>query len=297
MIKRTVFFSTPGKLSISNRLLCWESQERGKATMPLEDIGFMVIESQQILITSYCLNAIAENGIALVVCDGSHTPSAQLLPYTANTLTQKYVTAQVEATDALKARLWRQTVRQKIKNQASCLKHLKLPYIRMNEIAKTIKSDDAENAEAVAARYYFKQLAQLEDNYLRGNDELAINSALNYGYAIIRAAVARALIGSGLMCIFGIHHANQYNAFGLADDIMEPYRPFVDELVFSDVETFRKGELDMPKKAILLGMLAMDVKIGNEKRPLMTSLSYTTASLVRCFLKEESEISFPEFVK
>ncbi len=300
MLKRTLFFGSPGRLFIEHSLLAYESGNtedlREKRAFPLEDIGFIVLESLQITVTAACLNALAEENVAVMVCNASHMPSAMLQPFAGHTLTQRHTEAQLRATDAVKARLWRQTVKAKILNQADCLARLGLPDRRLRVLAGSVKAGDAENAEAVAARYYFQQLAGTED-FLRSRDGVPPNHALNYGYAILRAAVARALTGSGLLCVAGIHHSNQYNPFGLADDIMEPYRPFVDETVFSAYDSFAVPELGKPQKAQLLRLLTADVMLGREKRPLMNAVSYTSASLVRCFLKEENEIRYPEFVK
>ena len=239
-------------------------------------------------------DVLAQANVAVIVCDDSHMPVAVFQPYAGNSLTQRTTAAQLEASEALKGRLWRQTVAAKITNQAQCLARLGLPETRLRVLAGSVQNADPENVEGVAARVYFQLLAG-EGDFTRGREGIPPNHALNYGYAILRAAVARALIGSGLLCVAGIHHANQYNPFGLADDVMEPYRPFVDEIVFSDRDFFAVPELGKAQKAKLLGVLACDVLIGAERRPLMNALSYTTASLVRCFRKEEKQIRYPEF--
>lgn len=298
MLKRTLFFSSPGRLFLENSLLTYEAGKQGtppeKHRFPVEDIGFVVLESQQITVTTACLNVLAQANVAVIVCDDSHMPVAAFQPYAGNSLTQRTTAAQLEASEALKGRLWRQTVAAKITNQAQCLARLGLPETRLRVLAGSVQNADPENVEGVAARVYFQLLAG-EGDFTRGREGIPPNHALNYGYAILRAAVARALIGSGLLCVAGIHHANQYNPFGLADDVMEPYRPFVDEIVFTDRDFFAVPELGKAQKAKLLGVLACDVLIGAERRPLMNALSYTTASLVRCFRKEEKQIRYPEF--
>lgn len=300
MLKRTLFFGSPGRLFLEHSLLAYEMRNANnvpeKRTFPLEDLGFIVLESLQLAVTTACLNALAQENIAVVICDDAHMPSAMLQPFSGNTLSQRHTEAQLRATEALKARLWRQTVKAKISNQAECLKRLGLPDQRLRVLAESVKAGDADNAEAVAARYYFQQLSGTE-MFSRNRDGEPPNSALNYGYAILRAAVARALTGSGLLCVAGIHHSNQYNAFGLADDIMEPFRPFVDEMVFSSRDFFAVPELEKAQKAQLLQLLTADVMSGAERRPLLNSISFTSASLVRCFLREETVIKYPEFVK
>ncbi len=296
MLKRTLFFSSSGKLYIKNSLLWYEPGDPAaeKRSFPIEDIGFIVIENQQMLITSYALNALAENNTAVIICDSVHLPSAQLLPYSANTLCNSVVSAQLAATDALRGRLWKQTIQAKLKNQAVCLKKLDLEYKKLTALADKVKNGDPANAEAVGARFYFKQLGLSED-FTRERYGEPPNNALNYGYAVLRAAMARAIVGSGMLCICGVHHCNQYNAFTLADDIMEPYRPFIDETIFSERKFFSAEDLTREQKAKLLQLLTMDVKINGERRPLFNALSYTTASLAKCFLKESKEISYPEF--
>ena len=300
MLKRTLFFGSPGRLFLEHSLLAYEMRNVNnvpeKRTFPLEELGFIVLESLQLSVTTACLNALAKENIAVIVCDHAHMPSAMLQPFTGNTLAQRHTEAQLRATDALKARFWRQTVKAKITNQAECLKRLGLPDQRLRVLAESVKAGDADNAEAVAARYYFQRLSGAE-TFSRSRNGDPPNSALNYGYAILRAAVARALTGSGLLCVAGIHHSNQYNPFGLADDIMEPFRLFVDEMVFSSRDFFVIPELGKAQKAQLLQLLTADVISGTEKRPLLNSISYTTASLVRCFLREETVIKYPEFVK
>lgn len=296
MLKRTLFFSTGGKLSIKDGLLWYESGDSavGKHSFAIEDIGFIVVESQQMLITSYALNALVENNVAVIICDASHIPSGQLMPYSAHTLSSAVVSSQLSASDALRGRLWKQTVQAKLKNQAECLKKLNLEYKTLSVLSREVKNEDIGNKEAVGARFYFKQLG-ISGEFLRDRYGAAPNNALNYGYAVLRAATARAIVGSGMLCISGIHHCNQYNAFALADDIMEPYRPFADEAVFSKRDFFNTEDLHKEHKAELLRLLTMDVKINGDRRPLANALSYTTASLAKCFLKEEKEIVYPEF--
>ncbi|MBQ7392837.1 MAG: type II CRISPR-associated endonuclease Cas1 [Lentisphaeria bacterium] len=296
MLKRTLFFSTGGNLSIKENLLRYESIDSvvGKHTFAIEDIGFIVIESQQMQITSYALNMLVENNVAIIICDASHMPSGQLVPYSANSLSAAVISSQLTASNALRGRLWKQTIQAKLKNQAKCLKRLNLEYKNIEVLSRAVKNEDRDNKEATGARFYFKQLGIME-NFSRDRYGLPPNNALNYGYAILRAATARAIVGSGMLCINGIHHCNQYNAFALADDIMEPYRPFVDEVIFENRNFFCTDELRRDHKAKLLHLLTRDILISGERRPLANALSYTTASLAKCFLKKEKEIIYPEF--
>ena len=298
MLKRTLFFGSPGRLSVKNDQLCYEPREPGEGppfrTFPLEDLGCVLVESMQMNLTSFCINALAENNVALLFCGSTHMPSAQILPFSGNSLTGRNTAAQLDSTPALKGRLRKQTVQAKIMNQAGCLASLGIEDKKLHILAGKTRSGDLENSEAVAARHYFKLLG-IDSPFLREREGEPPNNALNYGYAILRAACARALTGSGLFCCVGIHHSNQYNAFALADDIMEPYRPFVDEMVFSEREFFSVPELRREHKARLLQILVRDVQIKEERRPLSNVLAFTSASLVRCFLRAENTIVFPGF--
>jgi len=299
MLKRTLCFSNRGFLRCASQQLVYETEvdgEKQARTFPIEDLGFVVIETSQVTLTAYALQALAANNTAVVFCDASCMPSAVLQPLMMHSTAQKHVQAQLEATEALKNRLWRQTIQAKIRNQATLLaKSNKNASLRLMNLADQVKNGDPGNCEAQAARIYFSS-HDLGPTFRRDPDGVMPNAALNYGYAILRAATARALVGSGLVCIVGIHHHNQYNSFVLADDIMEPYRPFVDDIVLSQLELFVSSQtLTQPMKAALLGTLTTDVMIETMRRPLMNTLSYTTASLVRCFTKEEKEIHYPEF--
>ena len=299
MLKRTLCFSNRGFLRCDNQQLIYEMEvadEKQTRSFPIEDLGFVVIETPQVTLTSYALQSLAANNTAVIFCDTTCMPSAVLQPLMMHSIAQKHAQAQLEATEALKNRLWRQTIQAKIRNQATLLaKTDKRASQKLMVLADQVKNGDPENCEAQAARLYFSS-HDLGPTFRRDPDGVMPNAALNYGYAILRAATARALVGSGLICMAGIHHHNQYNSFVLADDIMEPYRPFVDDIVFSQLELFVSSTtLTQPMKAALLGTLTTDVMIDTMRRPLMNALSYTTASLVRCFMKEEKEIRFPGF--
>ena len=299
MLKRTLFFESPGHLSLVDRQLCFAARGAGiesvKKTVPAEDIGMIVIENRQITFTAALMQALIENNSIVVFCDERHLPAAYCAAFTGNATASRVVRAQLSATEAFKNRLWQQTVSAKIRNQAQVLAHRGVDGTdRLERIAANVKSGDPENAEGVAARFYFSAVAAMP-GFTRAPNGAMPNSALNYGYAIIRAAMARALVGSGLLCVAGIHHHNQYDPFCLADDIMEPYRPFVDEEVFGSPEAFSGEEMTRDMKRRLLALLAADVEINGMKRPLQNAMSYTTASLARCLLKESKDIDYPRF--
>lgn len=299
MIARTLSFGSPGRLFVRDEQLVYEDKNNERRTFPIEDLGFVLIESEQITLSATCLRKLAESNVATIICNATHTPSAQLFPFAAHSTSQETVSAQLAASDAVQGRLWRQIVRQKILNQASLLELLNAPSEgrRLRTLANEVKNRDPANCEAQAARVYFQTL--MPPHVIRDPDGAWPNAPLNYGYAILRAAVARALVGSGLLCLKGIHHHNRYNPFCLADDIMEPYRPFVDQYVLGKVKPFDVPlqELTQPMRARLLQMLTCDVKMGNLKRPLMVALSYTTASLSRYYRGETDKLVLPSFLE
>lgn len=297
MIARTLSFSSPGKLSAHLNQLVYEGEGGVHRAFPIEDLGFVIIETGQMVVTTHCLQLLAEANVALVVCDATHTPSAQMLPFAGHTTMQETFGAQLTTTEAVQGRLWRQLVRAKIRNQAALLQKLGKPqFKRLEGMADEVKNHDPANLEAQTARIYFQTLAPTK-GFVRSRDGGWPNAALNYGYGVLRAAVARALVGSGLVCLHGIHHHNRYNPFCLADDMMEPYRPFVDQYVFGGNPLFSTAtsELTRDMKACLLQMLTCDVRTGTCKRPLMVALSYTTASLAKVYLGEAKELVLPLF--
>ena len=300
MLAKTLSFGSPGKLSIKYSQLVYDGADGLHRTFPIEDIGFIIVETGQVTITASCIQSLAESNVALVICDVSHMPSAQLLPFAAHSTTQETTSAQFDATDAVQGRLWRQIVRAKIINQSALLERLGHDSMarRLRNMADDVKNRDPENMEAQAARIYFGELAPSPD-FTRDREGSWPNAALNYGYAILRAAVARALVGSGLNCLRGIHHHNRYNSFALADDVMEPYRPFVDQYVLGKVRPFDvpSEELTREMRARLLEMLTCDVRLGEVKRPLSVAITFTTASLARYYLGKTDSLTLPEFIK
>lgn len=298
MIARTLSFSSPGKLFAKDAQLVYEGEDGVRRSFPIEDLGFVILETGLMTVSSHCIRQLADANVALVVCDATHTPSAQMLPFAAHTTTQETVAAQLGATAAVQGRLWRQVVRAKILNQSELLRRLGFDASRrLRAMADEVKNYDAENVEAQAARIYFRALAP-DPGFVRAREGTWPNPALNYGYGVLRAAVARALVGSGLTCFRGVHHHNRYNAFCLADDMMEPYRPFVDQYVFGHVPPFnvQATELTRGMKARLLQMLTCDVKTGDLKRPLMVALTYTTASLAKYYLGKTDHLVLPSFL-
>lgn len=310
MIKRTLYFGNPSYLSIKNAqltirlpevekndLLPTEFKRDALATIPVEDIGIVVIDNPQITLTSGLLQALQENNVAVIICDYRHMPQSLLLPIEGNSIQQERYYAQLAASEPLKKQLWQQTIIQKIKNQAGALNNLKLNSDYLAPLHKNVKSGDSDNCEATAAVYYWQTIFKHVTGFRRLTEPESIppNNFLNYGYAILRGTMARSIVCAGLLPTLGIFHCNRYNAFCLADDLMEPYRPYVDEIVHGMVEEFGQVfEMQKEHKAVLLKIPAMDVFIDGEKSPLMTATHRTAVSLVKCFAGEQRKLLYPE---
>jgi CRISPR-associated protein Cas1 len=295
MLKKTLFFGNPFHIASSLNQMKFTNKTTGEEkTLPVEDLGFVVFEHPQITFTQGIMRLLAENKVAVVFCDDKYHPSSILLHLDGNLLQTKRFRSQLDASEPLKKKLWQQTIEQKLKNQGNLLYANKGDGEAILYKAKQVKSGDTSNEEAKGAAIYWKRLFGKQFNRERFGE--APNSLLNYGYAILRAATARALSGSGLHPTLGIHHKNQFNSFCLADDIMEPYRPFVDQMVLDfNNENQMVNELDKDLKAHLLSLLSMDVEINGKRSPLMVALSQTTASLAECFAGEKRKIKYPEF--
>lgn len=298
MIKRTLFFGRPVYLSTGNEQLvaAYPDETQPDRTAAIEDLGFVVLENPQITITNGLLMKLVQNKTAVITCDKQHLPCGFLQPLVGHTEQTERMRHQLNASVPLKKQLWQQTVQVKIENQAGHLLLQGKNVLKLKRWAKEVKSGDAQNHEAYAAAYYFQELFSNLEGFSRNQKGVAPNNLLNYGYAILRAVTARALVSSGLLPSVGIFHRNKYNAFCLADDIMEPYRPFVDALVYGIVATgCQIEELNTVLKTELLGIPAMDVVIDGKKSPLMNAMSRTTNSLYDCFYGSSRRILYPEF--
>lgn len=265
-------------------------------TIPIEDIGVVVLDNKRITLTTGAMEALLENNCAVITCDDKSMPVGLMLPLCGNTLQSERFRNQIDASLPLKKQLWQQTVRQKILNQATVLAYSTGNIARNMQVwANDIKSGDSENMEARAAAFYWKNIFPDIPTFVRGREGEPPNNILNYGYAILRACVARGLVGSGLLPTLGIHHHNRYNAYCLADDIMEPYRPFVDQLVVDIVrQNYNISELTRDLKAKLLAIPSLDVVIDGKRSPLMIAVGLTTASLAKCFNGEARKLVYPE---
>lgn len=309
MIKRTLCFSNPIYLSLRNAQLVLHIPEvennktlpeaikkEAERTIPIEDIGVVVLDNRRITITSGAMEALLENNCAVITCNQKSMPVGLLLPLCGNTTQNERFRSQLEASLPLRKQLWQQTIKQKILNQEHVL--------RINTAQETncmrvwsndVRSRDPDNLEARAAAYYWKNVFTTYPNFVRDREGTPPNNLLNYGYAILRAIIARALVGSGLLPTLGIHHHNRYNAYCLADDIMEPYRPYVDQLVLDIIQcNLEISDITRDLKMQLLGIPMLDVVINGKRSPLMIAAQQTTASLAKCFAGECKRISYPE---
>lgn len=338
MIKKTLYFGSPAYLSCKNEQLvidfrpeqieinfvdCSETETYKKydhrvrgdlsKTIPIEDIGVIIIDHWGITLSHFLLASLLENNTAVITCSKNHMPTGLLLNLDSNTLQGEKFRNQIEASEPLKKQLWQQTIHAKIKNQAELLKYKPInstpvrnaPPLpkgegfinvdNMHKWAKEVKSGDSENHEARAAAYYWKVIFSDNLDFYRSRTGPPPNNLLNYGYAILRAITARSLAGSGLLPTLGIHHHNKYNAYSLADDIMEPFRPFVDKIVCEITNYGTEPEELTPKiKKLLLEITSSDIFIDGEKSPLMVGMQRTTASLSRCFAGSQKKILYPE---
>lgn len=297
MIKQTLAFMNPAYLSLkAGQLVIDTKSDKGILTRPIEDIGLLVLESHCVTVTTALLSALLDNNVAVMVCDTRHLPTGLLLSINGNTLTTERARFQINASRPLCKQLWQQTVTAKILNQRNVLRNSCEQEIEcMSQWARSVRSGDPENIEARAAIFYWKNLIPGRPDYQRGNDDEPINSLLNYGYAILRAIMARAAVGSGLLPQIGLFHSNKYNPYCLADDLMEPYRPYVDRLVLDIIKTYgHETELSVEIKRRLLTIPTIDVEINGLRRPLMIATSLTTSSLNKCFSGESRQILYPD---
>ena len=313
MIKRTLCFTNPAYLSLRDRQMVIRLPEvensgapdalkkEATRTVPVEDIGVVVLDNKQITMTHGLLEALLENNCAVITCDSRSLPVGLMLPLCGNTVQNERFREQISASLPLKKQLWQQTVKTKIANQAAVLaKHTGAGTGCMARWAADVRSGDPDNLEGRAAAYYWRNLFAAEpglDGFTRDRQGLPPNNLLNYGYAILRAVVARSLVSSGMLPTLGIHHHNRYNAYCLADDIMEPYRPIVDDIVAGMVKDYDgklPDGLTKEMKMSLLGIPVADVTIGGKRSPLMVAATQTTASLYKCFTGEARRIAYPE---
>lgn len=300
MIKKTLYFGNPAYLSLKLEQLVIKTQRQeddGESltrTIPIEDVGVVVLDHRQITVTQGVMEKLLENNCAVITCDSRHLPVGLLLPLVGNTVQNERFRSQIDSSLPLRKQLWQQTIQAKIANQAAVLEYsTSRRHGNMLAWVSQVKSGDSDNVEARAATYYWKTIFPERPDFLRGQFEDEPNGLFNYGYAVLRAVVARSLVMSGLLPTLGIHHHNRYNAYCLADDIMEPYRPYVDHLVLDIIAEDGTLSLTQSAKLRLLSIPVLDVEIDGHTSPLMVAVSTTTASLAKCFGGDLRKIVYP----
>lgn len=293
MMKRTIVLSSQAYVKKERDQLVVQQGEESKS-VPIEDIGVLLLESYQVTITQPVLSSLMANDAVVITCDASHHPNGLMLPVSGNSIHSAILRAQLESSVPFRKRLWAQTIKAKLLNQAALLEIHGVDGTPMKRWAKDVRSGDKSNLEARGAKYYWDKYLPPEFGFSRDAEGSPPNNLLNYCYAILRAATARALVSSGLHPTLGIHHRNEYNAFCLADDVMEPYRPYVDSLVRAIVVTGEDtSELTPELKKRLLEILTVDVTVEQETKPLFLGLSTTTKSLADCYAKERRVLKYP----
>ena len=291
MLKKSILVENKSKITTKYLQLIINSSKR-ESSIPIEDVGFIVIDNPEVYISISAMNLLIENNTALIICNNAHLPSGLFLSLNSHNIQQELFKHQIKASTPLKKQLWQQTIKEKITNQGILLEKITISKNSFHFLASKVLSGDTTNMEAVAANFYWKSFFEIDFKRERfGNYP---NNFLNYGYAILRAATARALSGSGLLNTLGIHHKSKYNAFALADDIMEPFRPIVDEAVHTIMQHYDEQELNTEIKSVLLQILTRTVYFKNEKSPLMVALQKTSSSLQQCYTGKRKKIKYPK---
>lgn len=307
MIKRVLCFTNPAYLSLRQGQIVYQLPEvvhaknvteefrQSDRTIPIEDVGVVVLDNKQITITSGLMAALLESNCAIITCNDQHLPIGLELPLTGNSIQNERFRQQLDASEPLKKQMWQQTIVSKILGQAHVLEEVEVENANMRAWAKDVRSGDTENMEARAAAYYWRSVFH-DPYFIRGQEGDPPNNLLNYGYAIIRAMMARSLVAAGLLPTLGIHHHNRYNAYCLADDIMEPYRPLVDQMVISMMNRYQDiSEITTEMKRDLLGLSTIDVNIDGHRSPMMIAMQTTANSVQKCFAGESRKIIYPDW--
>lgn len=292
MIKRIVEVSNPSYLHLKHKQLLIDQDHELVAQIPIEDIGALVLEHSAISITQPLIIECQKHHVAIIFCDEKHLPYSTILPIAeGNTLHQKILKQQINISEPIRKRLWKQVIIQKINNQADTLKKFNKPHARLDKLATEVKSGDSTNCEGLAAQYYWKAL--FGASFIRDQNADGINAILNYGYSIIRAMVARNICAAGLHPAIGLFHHNQYNALCLADDLMEPLRPWVDNIAYKLYQANSNITITIESKTLFLNLISHNVRYEKKQMPMMVSMHYLMANLKRNFTKECSTLTYP----
>jgi len=292
MIKRIVEVANPSYLHLKYKQLLIDQGREQVAQIPIEDIGALVLEHSAIRISQPLIIECQKNNVAIIFCDEKHLPYSTILPIAeGNNLHNKILKQQINITEPTRKNLWKQIIIQKITNQAKTLKQFDKPFNRLSKLATDVKSGDSNNCEGLAAQYYWKAL--FGSAFVRDQNADGINAVLNYGYSIIRAMVARNICAAGLHPTMGLFHHNQYNALCLADDLMEPLRPWVDAIAFELYQANSTVIINKEIKTPFLNLISQTVELNKKKMSMMVSMHYLMANLKRAFNKENSKLTYP----
>lgn len=293
MIKQILEISSePAHLAVKSKQLLIQRHGETIAQTPCEDIGVVVVDNAQTTYTHSALDQLAKSEAVLVICGHDHLPSAILLPMSSHSQVVWRVQDQIAVPKPTQKQIWKQIVIAKIRSQAFNLPHEYPAHRKLLSMAKLVRSGDPQNLEAQAAKIYWQNWLW-HDEFRRDKNGRGLNGFLNYGYAVLRAAIARSIVAAGLLPCLGIHHCNRSNMFCLADDLIEPLRAIVDDRVR---ELYRQGydELNQHAKAALLEVLALSVRTENSTGPLLVALHRYVASLVKCFSGQAKKLEIPE---
>ena len=296
MIRRTVEFSTFGtRLSVAHRQLVVERPDMPKTTLPIEDLGVVIVDDVRATYTQSVFLELLEAGATVMVTGRDHLPAGMMLPLDAHHVQTERHRAQVETSLPVRKRAWQAIVRAKILQQATVLSHFTGDHGGLAPMARRVRSGDPDNLEAQAAQRYWPRLFGPAFRRQRGAE--GVNALLNYGYAVIRAAVARAVVAAGLIPSLGVHHRHRANPFCLADDLLEPYRPYVDWRVRQLASENGECVPDLAERATraeLLSLLNETILVGGRREPLLLAFHTSAASLSRALTGGDRSLSLPE---
>ena len=292
MIKRIIDISDGAYVHLKNQQLVIEKQGEIVGQVPIEDLGILILQHPAIVLTQQLIVACQKNKVVIVFCDEKHLPYSLILPIgEGHTLHNKILKQQIAISEPTRKRLWQKIVQHKIKQQEQTLVMLNKASIRLSFLSTQVKTGDSGNCEAIAAQAYWKLL--FGKAFKRDADLDGVNSLLNYGYAIIRAAVARSICGAGLHPALGLFHTNQYNSLCLADDLMELFRPWVDYVVYQMASTNSEVTINQQSKQALLGLMSEAVLYKKKRMPFMVALHYLMADLKRCYSHGIKTLPYP----
>ena len=297
MSNRVINIENPYHLSLKNNQLILrdKSEDDREHSIPVEDMACLVLEHPNTSITLKILQELAEHNVSVIVCNYQHLPASMFFHLDTHYIQQERFQNQVEASEPLKKRLWQQTIKAKIWNQALMLDKAGKDGGALKNMARQVLSGDSDQRESKAARVYWSRLFDFPFKREREGDWP--NSLLNYGYSLIRAMMARSLAASGLLPLIGIHHHNRYNAYCLADDIMEPYRPFVDQLVLQVIDSYpNANEINREIKQRMLSVLLVDTLYEKQRSPIQSSILRTTQTLANSFLEGKCIVKYAQLV-